>query len=101
MAEADVIFTNFSGLEATLAEFAATSCGGTITVNKAIDDNGAITNGGAGWMFDVAGSTQTTDAIGQTTPVNANGTVDATEISIASGFVVAAAECMTQDNTVV
>ena len=62
-AENDVITTDFDQFASELQAIAVESCGGTITVNKQIDDGG-LSNGGAGWQFTAAisGAGEVSDA---------------------------------------
>ncbi len=67
---------DFVDLAATLQTLATDMCGGTITVQKIIDQDGDLQTEdvppvpGIGWSFDVAGSSQTTDDNGYTQSVN-------------------------------
>lgn len=89
----DVITTDFSGMAAKLAAFAAKTCGGKISVNKYIDN--VQTGGGKSWSFIIDGTTTiTTDANGQV----ASGTLAAgnhsiAEVSIPTGYTFDTASC--------
>jgi len=62
---ADVITTDFAGLASALADFAGSTCGGTITVHKLLDADGDLTTtgdqtDGSGWDFSILGVTSAT-----------------------------------------
>lgn len=99
----DVITSDFSTLANDLATFAEQTCGGTITINKVIDQDGNpnTTNdrtAGVGWSFDINGSPSNpapvaTDANGQTVAVDVEpGTYSVNEVSQA-GFDLISATC--------
>lgn len=63
---------DFGALTATLQQLATDLCGGTITVNKYIDEVSPNTRGGSGWTFSVTGpnaysNSLSTDSNGQDT----------------------------------
>ncbi len=94
----DVITTDFSGLAAQLATFASQTCGGTITVQKLIDDDGSLDTVddrtvGPGWTFDIGGTSKITDDNGQTEAVEKNaGTYSVTE-TVQPGYSLLSASC--------
>lgn len=69
----DVITTNFNTLAQALKNFAIEMCGGTITVNKVIEDPDRPANeppvSKAGWEFNISGQTKITDSNGETDAV--------------------------------
>ena len=87
----DVITTNFSGLATQLADFANTTCGGTLTVRKVITGQTSPTL--SGWNFAVNSQTYATDAQGYTSavPVTA-GTYSVTE-TLKTGYTLSNAVC--------
>lgn len=95
----DAVYTsNFDTLAAELAALAEDLCGGTITVNKFI--NNLNTPAGAGWTFNVAGTSRVTDANGQTTPVEVTpGTYSVIETGLLSGHAFTSAVCVNQYGT--
>ncbi len=98
----DVITTDFSTMSAQLAEFASQTCGGTISVNKYLEDK--TTTGGANWIFTLSGAsskTLTTDINGQAnTGKITTGTYTIVE-SLISGYSYLSAECKDQDGNIV
>lgn len=91
----DVITTDFSTLADDLYTFASQTCGGTITVNKYIDQVDENSRAGAGWEFMVAGTTRFTDSNGQTEPVTVNSQepVSVVETAPLSGYSLVSAAC--------
>ncbi len=90
----DVITSSFDELAEDLATFAKQTCGGTITINKYYDQVGESYRGGAGWTFNIAGTTKTTDTNGQTESVKVDaGTYSVTETSVLSGYSYDSAAC--------
>lgn len=99
----DVITSNFATLADDLAEYAIQLCGGTITAQKFIDDDGDLqtTNdrtAASGWTFDVNGSPSNpapvqTDAQGFTPAIDIEaGTYSITETP-QSGYALLSASC--------
>ena len=103
----DVITTDFSGMAAKLATFAATTCGGTITVKKYIDTISESTKGGTGWTYNVTGSSYssnlTTDSTGQanTGKVTTGTGYSITETNMLPGYSYGSAICTKQGGTTV
>ncbi|NTW89289.1 MAG: VWA domain-containing protein [Candidatus Moranbacteria bacterium] len=95
----DVITTDFSGMSAKLGQFASSTCGGTITVNKFYDD--VNHKGGAGWTFDVSGTTVATDSNGQTeaVPVSVGSGKTVTETGSVQGYSFGSASCTKNGTT--
>ncbi len=93
----DAVYTsNFDTLATELAALAEDLCGGTITVNKFI--NNLNTPAGTGWTFNVAGTSRVTDAGGQTTPVEVTpGTYSVIETGLLSGHNFTSAVCVNQN----
>lgn len=94
----DVITSNFTELAEDLAEFASQTCGGTISVNKYIGSVSEANRAGAGWEFDIAGITKTTDSNGQTdaVEVNAGTNYSVVETNVLSGYSYKSATCKNQ-----
>ncbi len=92
----DVITGDISGLAGILADLVTALCGGTITVNKYIDD--LQHPAGAGWTFDIAGTSKTTDSNGQTEAVTVQpGTGHSvTETGLLPGYQFVSAVCHNQ-----
>jgi uncharacterized protein YegL len=90
--------SNFSVLQATLAQLASDLCGGTITVTKLIDADGNLqTTGdqtpGEDWDFTIDGNIYATDQNGQTEPVEVDeGQYDVVE-SLHTNYNLIFAEC--------
>jgi len=90
----DVITTSFTELAAQLYTFASQTCGGTISVNKYYDQVAEASRGGAGWVFDVAGTTRTSDANGQTETVKVDaGIYSVSETNLLPGYSYGSASC--------
>lgn len=91
----DVITSDFSELAADLAEFASQTCGGTITVNKYYDSVDPNNRGGAGWQYNIAGTSKTTDIGGQTEAihVSAGSNYSVTETNMLPGYSYGSASC--------
>ncbi len=85
-----------------LAAFATKTCGGTISVNKYLEDKN--TTGGAGWVFTLSGTsgaTLTTDSNGQANSGKIpTGTYSIAE-TLVSGYSFLSAECTNQDGAIV
>lgn len=99
----DVITTDFSNLAAELATFARQTCGGTITTQKIIDQDGNLNTvndqtPGQGWSFDINGSPSNpaatvTGANGQTVAVKVDaGTYSVNEVA-QNGYQLVSASC--------
>ena len=94
IADSDVVTSNFPDLANDLGAFASATCGGTISVNKYYDQVDEVHRGGSGWIFDVAGTSKTTDSNGQTESVKVDaGTYSVTETSLLSGYTYDSASC--------
>lgn len=102
---ADVITSDFDTLAATLADFAADTCGGTISVNKYIDTVSEATKGGSNWMFNVRGPDSyskdlSTDVDGKantgTIPANSGYSLVEYADQIPSGYSFSSAVCRDQ-----
>lgn len=89
-----VVVSSFTDLANQLKAFATESCGGSITVNKYYDQVDEAHRGGAGWIYNVAGTSKTTLANGQTESVKVNsGTYTVTEENMLSGYSYGSALC--------
>jgi cysteine-rich repeat protein len=97
----DVITTDFAALFAELKTYAQTLCGGTITVNKYLNIISPETRAGAGWTYNVAGTTKITDSSGQTGAVEVavGSGYSVIENTVLSGFSFLSAACYKQDQT--
>jgi len=97
----DVITTGFSELFNTLAGLATEMCGGTITINKYINFIGPDSRGGLGWGFDIDGNSLTTDANGQTEPLelDAGSGYAVIETVVPDAFYYLSASCKDQDDS--
>lgn len=97
-----VYTSNFDTLANDLATLASELCGGTITVNKVVDQDGNLETLGdqtasAGWTFSVNGNNYVTGETGQTEAIAVDdGTYDVTE-TVQEGFVPVGASCTSND----
>lgn len=111
VSSADAVITSgFDALAQTLADLAATLCGGTITTTKLVDADGDLSTTNdqtptANWEFDVNGSpsnptAKSTDANGQTVAVEVEpGTYSVNETA-QNGYQVIGAECSIGQNSI-
>ena len=100
----DAVYTSdFANLATTLSTLASELCGGTITVTKVIDADGNLgTTGdqtpGEGWDFVIDGDTYTTDAGGQTDPVEVSAGMYSVTETVESGYSRVVASCTGASN---
>jgi len=101
----DVITGDISGLATMLASLTTALCGGTITVNKYINDLNH--RGGANWMFNVSGPNNYsndlgTDANGQdnTGTIPSGSGYSITETGVQAGYTFGSAVCKNQTGAI-
>lgn len=86
----NVIESDFASLASSLATLAVDLCGGTLTINKVVNDEVSL----AGWEFTVDGNSYTTDQNGQTASIPlSNGSYDVIETTGPVDYTFVSAVC--------